>query len=77
MSEVVSFKVSKEIKKKIDELKNEVNWPDELRRFVELKIKEVEARKNKERIMERLRKASWSVPKGFSAKSVREDRDSH
>ncbi len=77
MSEVISFKVKREIKREMEKLKNEVNWPDELRKFVELKIREVKARKSKERIKERLRAASWSSPRGTSEALMRGDRDSH
>ena len=77
MSEVVAFKVKREIKKKMDELKGEVNWPEELRRFVETKIREIEARRGKEKVRARLREASWSVPRGTAASLVRGDRDSH
>jgi len=76
LSEVVSFKVRKEVKRKMEELRDRVSWADELRRFVEEKILEIEARDSFEKIMEELRKATWSVPKGFSCRSVREDRDS-
>ena len=76
MSEVVSFKVRREIKKKMEELKDKVNWPEELRRFVEEKIIEIEARENFEKILKMLEQATWSVPRGFSRESVREDRDS-
>ncbi len=77
MSEVVAFKVRREIKRRMEELKGEVNWPEELRRFVEEKIREVEARKTKERLRKRLRRASWSVPRGTAARLVRGDRDGH
>ncbi len=77
MSEVVSFKIRKDLKRKMEKLKDRVNWSEELRRFVELKIKEMEAKESKERIREKLRKAPWSLQKGTSAKLVREDRDSH
>ncbi len=76
MSEVVSFKVRREIKEKMLRYKGVVNWSEELRRFVEEKLRELEARENFESVMEELSGATWSVPRGFSARSVREDRDS-
>ncbi|RLE58859.1 MAG: CopG family transcriptional regulator [Thermoprotei archaeon] len=76
MSEVVSFKVRREVKEKMIKYKGVVNWSEELRRFVEEKIKELEARENFQLVMRELRAASWSVPKGFVSRSVREDRDS-
>jgi hypothetical protein len=36
----------------------------------------LEAEETFEGILEGLRRASWSAPRGFSVKSVREDRDS-
>ncbi len=75
MSATVSFKVRKDIKEKMEKYKNIVNWSEELRKFVENKIKEIEAREKFEMIIETLEKASWSVEEGFSVKSVREDRD--
>jgi len=77
VSEVVAFKVRREIKRKMEELKGEVNWPEELRKFVEMRIREVEARRSRERVRARLRSAGWSVPRGTSASLVRGNRDSH
>ncbi len=75
MSEVVSFKVKKEIKEKMELYKNEVNWSEELRRFVEQKIAEIEAKKGVEKILQELNNANWSFQKGMSTKLIREDRD--
>jgi len=75
MSEVVSFKVRKEVKEKMRRYRGIVNWSEELRRFVEEKLRELEAREALESVVQELERATWSVPKGFSAGSVREDRD--
>jgi len=40
------------------------------------KIRELETYENFQRVLNELEKATWSVPKGFSQQSVREDRDS-
>lgn len=40
---VVSFKVRGEVKEKMMKYKDRINWPEELRRFVEEKIRELEA----------------------------------
>lgn len=72
---VVSFKVREEVKRKMDAYRGEVNWAEELRRFVERRLRELEARKHKQQIIKRLKRASWSVPKGFSVAAVRESRD--
>jgi len=77
LSEVVSFKVKKDVKRKMEEYADKVSWGEELRKFVEEKVREVEAAENFKRVLDRLSRAKWSVPKGFSALSVREDRDSN
>lgn len=74
---VVSFKVNPELKDKIRKYKDKVNWADELRRFVEERIREIEADENIKRVMEELKSIPAEVPKGFSVKMVRKDRDSH
>lgn len=76
MSEVVSFKVKKEIKEKMVKYKDRVNWADELRKFVEEKIKQLEAEENFIKILKELEKSDWSVPNNFSISLVRECRDS-
>ncbi|HIQ12992.1 MAG TPA: CopG family transcriptional regulator [Thermoprotei archaeon] len=73
---VVSFKVRREIKELMDKYRDRINWSEELRRFVEEKVRELEAEENFKTVMEILSNAGWRVPKGFSASSVREDRDS-
>jgi len=75
MSEVVSFKVSKEIKEKMRKYRAAVNWSEELRKFIEEKLRELEAREVLEEVLRELEQATWSVPQGFSVMSVREDRD--
>ncbi len=75
MSVTVSFKVRKEIKEKMEKYKDRVNWNEELRKFVELKIKELEAKERFEEIVERLRRGKWGVERGYAVVSVREDRD--
>ncbi len=73
---VVSFKVRKEIKEKMERYKDKVNWAEELRRFIEERIRQLEAEENMEKIIKELKNMNFSVPKGFSQESVREDRDS-
>jgi len=74
MSEVISFKVSREIKERMKKFRNKVDWSAELRRFVEQRLRELEADEKLEAVAKELEKASWSIPTGFSKKSVREDR---
>ncbi len=76
MSVVVSFKVRKEVKQLMDKYRDKVDWAEELRRFVEERIRQLEAEENFRWILNQLQKATWGVPQGFSARSVREDRDS-
>lgn len=73
---VVSFKVSRELKELMDKYKEKVNWAKKLRKFIEEEVSRLEAEENYKKILDALEKASWSVPRGYSVKSVREDRDS-
>lgn len=73
---VFSVKVRRELKEKMERYRDRVDWPEEVRRFIERRVRELEAEESFERIFEELKRASWSVPRGFSAGSVREDRDS-
>jgi hypothetical protein len=58
---VFSVKIKRELKEKMEKYKDRINWSEEIRRFIELKIKELEAEKNFERIFEELKKANWSI----------------
>ena len=75
LSEVVSFRVSREVKERMERLKGYVNWPEELRAYVTRRVEELEREINFREVVEELRKTG-SAPKGFSVASVREDRDS-
>ena len=74
---VVSFKVRKEVKERMERYKDRVNWAEELRRFVESKLREIEAEENIKKVVEELEKLPIETSKGFSSSSVREDRDSN
>ncbi|MEM2736452.1 MAG: CopG family transcriptional regulator [Thermoproteota archaeon] len=74
MSEIIAVKIPKELKDKLKALRKEVNWPEEIRRFLEEKVKEVEARKNMDKIVKKI-EATKGVEKGFSVAAVREDRE--
>jgi hypothetical protein len=74
---VFSVKIKRELKEKMEKYRDRVNWAEEVRRFIEARIRELEAEENYERILSELERARWSVPRGFSARSVREDRDSN
>jgi predicted metallopeptidase len=53
-----------------------VNWAQEIREAIEERLKQLEAEENFKVVLQELENAKWSMPKGFSAASVREDRDS-
>ena len=48
---------------------DKVNWAQ--------KIRQLESEENFKAVLKKLEKAQWSMPRGFSAASVREDRDSN
>ena len=73
---VVSFKVRREIKEKMRRYRDRVNWAEELRRFVEERIRELEAEENIGKVVRELEKVPVGVSKGFASSLVREDRDS-
>ena len=52
------------------------NWSEEIRKFIIQRIKEEERKRNLQKALEILERKK-SVERGFSAKSVREDRDSN
>ena len=72
MSEVISFKVSKEVKEKYERLKNIIDWPAELRAFVEERIRKAERSLVIRRILEK--KPREILPKGSVVAAIREDR---
>jgi len=76
LSEVVSFKVPREVKLKMKKLEKYVNWSEELRKFLIKRVEELEREINFREVLEKL-KNTGSVEEGFSVKSVREDRDSY
>jgi len=75
MSVTISFKVPKELKEKMDQLRSHINWGEELRKFVEMRIKEFEQMKAIENL-ENIIKSLPKTPSGTVASYVREDRDS-
>ena len=76
MSVTISFRVPKELKRKMDELRDTVNWSEELRRYLERRIREYEQLKAIEEF-EKVIESLPPSPEGTAAKYVREDRDSH
>jgi len=60
----------------MEKFKDKVKWAEELRKFVEERTRMLEASENIEKVVKDLEKIPIEVPRGFSAASVREDRDS-
>ena len=76
MSTVISVRIPKKLKEKMDELRDVVNWSEEIRKFLEKRVEELHRRKVLEEIRKVLEKIP-EAPKGTVAKYVREDRDSY
>jgi len=73
---VVSVRVPRELKEKMQKYRDKINWSEEIRRFIENKILEAE-RENTLSRLEELIKQLPTVPRGTAARYVREDRDSN
>jgi len=71
---VITVRVPDRIKAKMREIN--INWSEEIRKFIIQRIEEEERKKNLQKALEIL-EGRKSVERGFSAKSVREDRDSN
>jgi len=71
-----SVKTKRELREKMEKYRDRVKWAEEVRGFIESRIRELGVVENYERILRELEKARWSVPRGFSVMSIREDRDS-
>jgi hypothetical protein len=72
---VICVRIPGELKKKMDSLRGVVNWSEEIRRFIEKRVREIE----QEKVVGELEKLIQELPiasKGYAARLVREDRDS-
>lgn len=74
MSEIVAVKVPKHIKDAMRRLKGKIKWSEEIRAFIEDKVREARSEENMKNIMEMLRETK-EAPRGSATKSIREDRD--
>lgn len=74
MSDVVSFRIPPELKKRMKEI--DINWSEEIRKFIETKIREYRKKKALEEINAMLSNLP-GAEKGTAKKYVREDRDSN
>ena len=75
MSVVISVRVPRRLKEEMDKLRGYVNWSEEIRRFIEERVRELRRKlvlEEARRVIERLPEA----PRGTAAGYVREDRDS-
>ncbi len=75
MSVVISVRIPRELKEKMDKLKH-INWSEEIREFIRRKIEEYEIREALKRVEEHLQGVP-ELPPGTIAKWVRSDRESH
>jgi hypothetical protein len=73
---VVSVKVPEWVKEKMKELSNDINWPEEIRKFIIAKINEIERVRAVERAIKILEKVPFAEQE-TAKKLIREDRDSH
>jgi len=71
---VVSVKVSPRTKKEMEKLRDSIEWPKEIREFIESRLEQAKRKETLEHA-ERMLKSTHQVPKGTSVKLVREDRD--
>ncbi|MHA1506727.1 MAG: type II toxin-antitoxin system VapB family antitoxin [Candidatus Asgardarchaeia archaeon] len=72
--EVVSFRIPKELKESMKEIG--INWSEEVRMFIESKVREYK-RKNALEEIDSMLKNLPKTEKGTAKKYVREDRDSN
>jgi len=73
VSEVISFKVSKELKEKYEKLKDVIDWPAELRAFVEERVRRAERSLVIRKILEK--RPREVLPRGSVVAVIREDRE--
>jgi predicted DNA-binding protein len=71
---VVSVRVPKELKERMDAFRGVINWSEEIRAFIERRVAELEQEKAIEEL-ERLIEKLPPAPRGVALKYVREDRD--
>ena len=72
--EVISFRIPKELKQRLKEV--DLNWSEEVRRFIEDRMREYK-REKALREIDALLKDVPSPERGTASRYMREDRDSH
>ena len=75
-SVTVTFRVPRELKERMDRLRGRVNWSEEVRRFLEKRVRELEQEAALEELEQLIRRLP-QAPRGTAAAMVREDRDSN
>ena len=76
MTEVFSIRVPRELKRQIEELKDMVNWREEVVSFLYQRVRYYNKLRTIKEVHEILERHP-STPPGTAARLVREDRDSH
>ncbi len=72
---VISIRIPKKLKEKMDKFK-EINWSEEIRKFIEDKITQYEINKALKRIEEHLNEIP-ELPPGTIVRWLKSDRESH
>ena len=76
MSEVLSIRVPRSLKREIEKLKGVVNWREEIVGFLERRVRYYRRLMLVKQVHEILEHHP-TLPEGSAARAVREDRDSH
>ena len=71
---VVSVKIPDKTKKEMEEFKGKVEWPSEIRAFIEQRLEQARREDSLERVEKMLRNQP-KLRRGTASKLVREDRD--
>ena len=72
---VLSIRIPRRLKEEMDRLRDLVNWSEEIRTFLEQRVrmyKRIKVLNEVDKALEKL----LPTPQGFAASSVRDDRDS-
>jgi len=71
----VSVKVSDKTKKEMEEFKEKIEWPSEIRNFIEGRLEKARREETVERV-DRILRGLPGAKSGTASRLVREDRDS-
>jgi len=71
---VVSVKVSPEVKKEMEKTAQKIEWPEEIRKFIESRLEQARREESIARV-EKILKNVPSAPSGTASRLLREDRD--